>query len=361
MSIAPIVDSKGLPVYVPGASTVPGTNEVLKLSSNESALGPSPLAIAAYQSAVTTLRRYPDPECLDLKAGVAEASGLDVRKILFGAGSESLVRLIARTFSGAGDEIVHSQYAFSLYRIAAHCAGAVPVAAPEENHTAQVDAILSAVSKKTRIVFLANPNNPTGTILREREIRRLAEELPGDILLVLDAAYEHYVQHGDYDAGRSLVDEGRDNVIVLGTFSKIFGLAGLRIGWAYTSEEMVDTLRKVSDVFALSVPAQVCALAALADKDHTARELEHVCRSRAWMLKKLKGLGFRVTPSETNFLLIHCDGLQISGKDCVDALRDRGILVRPVANYGMPEAMRLTMGKENENRAVLAALAEIVN
>ena len=359
MTVNSIVDLSHMPVYVPGASDIPGSPSVIKLSSNESALGPSPLALEAYREASGMISRYPEPTCLTLRDALAAKHGLNADRIVCAMGSESLIRLIVRTFAGPGDEVVHSAHGFSLYRVAAAGVGAVPVSVPEVGLIADPGGVLNAITERTRIVLLANPNNPTGTMVDPGDMQRFIEALPENLLLVLDSAYAEYVKDADYDSGLKWVKEGLDNLIVLRTFSKIYSLAGLRVGWAYSGQSIADVLRKVADVFGVSAPSQATAIAALDDEEHIARELAHVGAWRPWLTQALEGLGFVVTPSHTNFLLVHCDDLRLSAAECIEGLMVAGIIVRPLDNYGLPNAMRITVGRENENRALIQALSDI--
>ncbi len=360
MSVNSIIDLSQMPVYVPGASDIPGSSSVIKLSSNESALGPSPKALDAYRQAANIISRYPEPTCVALRRALAEKHMLDTDRIVCGPGSESLIRLIVRTFAGQGDEVLHSALGFLLYKVAAVSVGAVPVAVPETDLATDLDGVQEAVTNRTRIVVLANPNNPTGTMVNSGSFRRFIEVLPENILLVLDSAYAEYVEEDDYESGLKWVDEGFGNLIVLRTFSKIYGLAGLRVGWAYSGQAVADTLRKVSDVFGVSVPSQATAIAALDDGEHVARELAHVAIWRPWLAQALEDLGFIVTPSHTNFLLVHCDQIRFSGNECIEGLMAAGIIVRPLANYGLTNAMRITVGRESENRALIQALSNLL-
>jgi histidinol-phosphate aminotransferase len=361
MSVYSVIDLSHMPVYMPGVQDAPGSAEVIKLSSNESALGPSSRVLEAYRSVGRNMHRYPDPASTLLRNTLAECYRAEPEQIVCGVGSESLIRLILRTYAAPGDEVLYSQYAFSVFRIAAVSLGVIPLSVPERNYTADPEEMLNAVSERTRIVYLANPNNPTGTLAPYDSVLKLADGLPEHVLLVLDSAYAEYVQDPDYQDGRGLVREGRENVIVLGTFSKIYSLAGLRVGWSYSSREIADTLRKVMDVFGVSVAAQAAAVAALGDTDHSRRELEHVSKWQPWLYEKLTGMGFAVTPSVANFLLMDCDEMPLSGPDYIEALMKRGIIIRPVSNFGIPNGMRATVGTERENRALVGALSEIVS
>ncbi|MDE0063245.1 MAG: histidinol-phosphate transaminase [Gammaproteobacteria bacterium] len=353
-------DLSHLPVYEPGAADVPHRDNAIKLSSNESALGPSPSARAVYEEQVATLLRYPDPGCSGLRSAIAEFNNLSIDQVLIGTGSESLIRLLTRLYAGEGDEVVISEHAFTLYKVAAASVGARPVLVPENDCVADLDGMIDAITERTKIVYLANPNNPTGTMRGAGAIRRFADRVPDSTLVVLDSAYCEYVDPSELGNPLSLVREGRTNIVVTRTFSKAYGLAGLRIGWLYGARPITDSLRKVGDVFGVSTPAQATAIAALSDQDHVRRELAHVERWRPWLTAELENLKLRVTPSVCNFVLAHCDPVTISAADCFQRLLDRGVIVRPVANYGLPEGLRITIGAEPDLRAFIGALQDVL-
>lgn len=355
------IDLSQMPVYRPGASDAPGSTVVVKLSSNESALGPSPLALEAYQQASRRLYRYPDPSSQKLRDALAEHNGLDAQRIVCGVGSESLTRLITRVFAGAGDDVVISQHAFSLYKVAAFTVGARPIFIPENDCVADLDAMAAAATPETRIIYLANPNNPTGTVHGRTAVTNFVDAIPDDVLVVLDSAYAEYVDDSDYENGLSFVKEGRENVLVMRTFSKVYGLAGLRVGWSYSSQEIADSLRKVNEVFSVSVPAQSAAVSALADQAHVQAELDHIAKWRPWMTREIEKLGLKVTPSVGNFVLAHCDSQAIAAFDCIDRLLAKGIIVRPVASYGLPDSMRITISTESDNRSFIEGLAGVLS
>jgi histidinol-phosphate aminotransferase len=344
--------------YVAGRGPEPGNPFAVKLSSNESPFGPSPAAIAAYEAASGEISIYPDSSARLLREAIAEIHGLAPDRIVCGNGSEELIALLARIYLTPDDEVVFTRYAFLVYRIAALASSARPVIVDENNLRADVDWILSAITPRTRIVYLANPNNPTGTCLPASEIRRLHDGLPDTALLVLDAAYAEYVERADYEAGAELV--GRfDNVVMARTFSKIYGLAGLRVGWTYCPAAVADALNRVRGAFNVSVPAQRAAVAALHDRDHVARSVAHNFEWKNWLIAKIRAAGLRVDESEGNFLLI-----QFRGRDQAEAadafLTGRGFILRPVANYGLPHCLRLTIGNAEVNRGVAAALADFM-
>src|SRR5690242_11391739 len=290
--------------YVPGKSSAPGVAKVYKLSSNETPLGPSPKAIAAFTAAATRLHDYPDGTAAPLRAAIGRVYGLDPARIVCGAGSDELLNLLAHAYLGSGDEAIHTTHGFLVYPIATLGCGAAPIVAPETNLTADVDAILAAVTARTRIVFLANPNNPTGTYVPFDEIKRLHRSLPADALLVLDAAYADYVRRNDYEAGIELVATS-ENVVMCRTFSKIHGLAALRLGWMYGPAHVVDAVNRIRGPFNVNTPAMVAGIAAIEDTEHIERSQAHNTRWLAWLSEEIGKLGLEVTPSVANFVLIH--------------------------------------------------------
>jgi len=342
--------------YAPGKSALAGGGPVIKLSSNETPFGPSPRAIEAYLKEAQTLSRYPDGSARPLREAIAKLYGLDPARIVCGAGSDELLSLLATAYLGPGDEAIYSRHGFLVYRIVILARGATPVVAPEKNHTADVDEILARVTPATRMVFLANPNNPTGTYIAFDEVKRLRAGLPEDVVLVLDAAYAEYVRANDYEAGIELVATTH-NTVMTRTFSKIYGLASLRIGWAYCPDAVADALNRIRGPFNVSGPAIAAGVASLEDHASMARAVEH---NEVWlgrMAEALNALGLGVTPSAANFLLVHFPGG--NGHSAADAdafLQSRRIILRRVAEYGFPEALRMTVGTEEENLAVLDAL-----
>jgi histidinol-phosphate aminotransferase len=343
--------------YVPGESHLAGGVKPIKLSSNETPLGPSPKAVAAFTDASGALERYPDGQATALRQAIARRFGLNPDHIVCGAGSDELISLIAHAYLGPGDEGLFTEHGFLLYRIVVLAAGATPVVAPETNLKADVDAILARVTPKTRVVFIANPNNPTGTYLAIDEVRRLRAGLRDDILLVLDAAYAEYVRRNDYEAGLELVATTA-NTVMTRTFSKIFGLAGLRIGWAYCPAAVADALNRIRGPFNLSAPSIAAGAAAMDDWAHIEDSVRHNDKWLPWLTAEIGKLGLDVTPSVANFILIHFP--DAPGRDaaaCDAFLKQRGIILRRVAGYGLPGALRLTIGTEPENRKVVDALA----
>ncbi len=346
--------------YVPGESAVPGGLAPIKLSSNETPLGPSPKAVAAYRDAAGHLERYPDGEARLLKRAIGARYGLDPGRIVCGAGSDEIISLLAHAYICPGDEGIFTEHGFLLYRIVILAAGGVPVVAQERNLTADVDAILAKVGPRTKAVFLANPNNPTGTYLPIDEVRRLRERLPGDALLVLDAAYAEYVRRNDYEAGLELVAT-TGNTVMTRTFSKIYGLAALRIGWAYCPEPVADAINRIRGPFNLSSPAIAAGAAAIEDRAHEEVAVRHNEKWLPWLAAEIGKLGLKVTPSAANFLLVHFPAeVARSAATCDAFLKRRAIIVRKVGAYGFPNALRITIGTEEENRKVASALAEFM-
>jgi histidinol-phosphate aminotransferase len=346
--------------YVPGDSKAEDARKVVKLSSNESALGPSPKAKAAYAALADQLHRYPDGAAAELRQALGEFHGLDPNRIVCGSGSDELINLLIHAYAGPGDEVLYSAHGFLMYPIGALSAGATPVTAPEPDYVAGVDALLAAVTPRTTMVFLANPNNPTGTYVTADEVRRLRAGLPDRVLLVLDSAYAEYVVRNDYSAGIDLVDAG-DNVVMTRTFSKIYGLAALRLGWAYCPQAVADVLNRVRGPFNVTLPAQAAGIAALRDVAHTDAARTHNDIWLQWLTAELEKLGLETLPSVGNFVSARfpAKGAR-SAREALAFLKGRGILPRPIAAYGMGDFLRFTIGLEEENRAVVAALAEFM-
>ena len=343
--------------YVPGKSAAPGVARVFKLSSNETPLGPSPHAIAAYRAVADHLQDYPDGAATPLREAIGRAFGLDPGRIVCGAGSDDLLNLLADAYLQDGDEAIHTTHGFLVYPIATLGSGAQPVAAAEKNYTADVDAILAAVSARTKIVFLANPNNPTGTYIGFDEVKRLHRALPAHVLLVLDAAYAEYVRRNDYESGIELVATS-DNVVMCRTFSKIYGLAALRLGWMYGPAHVVDVVNRIRGPFNVNAAAMAAGVAAVADAAHIEAARAHNEKWLAWLSAEIRKLGLEVTPSVANFVLIHFP--KQKGRTAVDAdafLTGRGLILRRVAAYHLPDALRMTVGTEEANRLVVEALA----
>jgi histidinol-phosphate aminotransferase len=342
--------------YVPGRAggieDAPGT---ILLSSNESPFGPSRGAVAAARKAAATINRYPDPSAAGLREALAARYAIEADRIVCGAGSDELIGLLARAYAGPGDEVVHSRHGFVMYPIAARSAGAVPVAVPERGLRTDAGALAAAVTARTRIVFVANPNNPTGSWLTKDEFADLRRALPASVLLVIDAAYAEYATDPAYENGVELARR-HDNVVMTRTFSKIHALAGLRVGWAYAAPAVVDVLNRVRGPFNVSNVGIAAATAALADTEHEARARAHNSRWLPRLSRAMARLGLEVMPSIGNFVLVR---LPAAPKDAAAAhrfLAARKVLVRRVGSYGLPDCLRITVGRPAEIRAVLDGL-----
>jgi histidinol-phosphate aminotransferase len=346
--------------YAPGKSTVEGVSEPIKLSANENILGCSPAAKAAYLEAAANLAAYPDGRGAGLRGAIAKRYRLEEARIILGTGSDEIFGLLSQVFLGAGDNIVQGEYGFGAYAIAARANEAEVRLAAEPNHRIDVDAMLAEVDERTRLVWVANPANPTGTFLGDAEVRRLHDGLPPNVVLVLDGAYAEFVDDPTYSDGLDLA-RGEANVVVTRTFSKLHGLAALRVGWAYAPEAISDAVNRIRPPFNTSIAGQAAAVAALADEDFQAAALAHVVRWRPWLTQQLGGLGLEVTPSAANFVLV---GFQNAGaanaRNAEDFLARRGLIVRGVAGYGLPNHLRITIGLEEHNRAVVDALADFL-
>ncbi len=342
--------------YVGGASTTAAAPDgrISRLASNESPLGPSPRAIAAYRNAADNLHRYPDGSASALRAALADHHGIERAGIVCGNGSDELLALLAKCYAGPGDEVLISEFGFLIYPIATRASGATPVTAPEHDLRADVEAFAGQLSAKTRMVFLANPNNPTGSYITGAEMRDLHGRLPGDTLLVIDDAYAEYVTADDYDGGFSMVEDF-DNVVITRTFSKLYGLAGLRLGWAYCPPAVADVLNRVRGPFNVTAPSQAAALAALADDAQAARAKAHNARWLPWLTAELTGLGLTVHPSVANFVLVEFPGKADAAR--AHLLR-HGVITREMGGYGLPDALRIAIGLEEDMRAVVAACTE---
>jgi histidinol-phosphate aminotransferase len=346
--------------YVGGESSLPGLNRVIKLASNEGALGPSPRAIDAMREAAARADRYPDGHCKLLRQALAATFDASASQIVCGAGSDELLGLLARAYAGPGDEVLHTRHGFAIYPIAAKAAGALPGEVPERDLTADIDALLAAVTPATRLVFLANPNNPTGTYVSAAEMARLREGLPDHVLLVIDAAYAEFVDAADYTPGADLVD-ATGTVVVTRTFSKIYGLGGVRLGWAYCPPAVADVLNRLRMPFNVSSLAQAAGCAALSDTAFVTGAQVHNARWRRWTTERLRQLGLDVPDSHCNFVLVRFP--EEPGRDAMAAdtyLRSRGIIVRRMASYHLPDRLRVSIGREEEMRAAISALADFV-
>ncbi len=345
--------------YVGGESKVPGVERIIKLSSNEGALGPSPRAMAALQGMAGEIHHYPDGGCTALRQALGAHYGLNPEQLVCGAGSDDLITLLVRAYCGPGDNIVYSQHGFLMYPLNATAVGAAAIAAPETNLRTDVEALLAAVTPQTRMVFVANPNNPTGSYITHEELNRLHRGLRPDIILVIDAAYTEYVRRNDYPTGLELVGAA-SNVVVLRTFSKIFAMGGLRLGWAYCPPAIADVLNRVRNPFNVSNAAQIAGIAALADTAHLHASLENNDTVLPWFSKQVEALGLRPLPSVCNFVLVQFADAE-PGRTAEDArlyLKQKGILVRQMHAYGLGDCLRVTIGTLDEMRATVAHLQD---
>jgi histidinol-phosphate aminotransferase len=341
-------------LYVGGKSHVDGVANTVKLSSNENPFGPSPAAQEAVKRSVHDLHRYPSTSHDELREAIAEVHGLDSDKIILGVGSDEIIAFICQAFAGPGDEVIHTEHGFAMYRISTLAAGATPVEVKEHERVTDVDSILAACTDKTRLVFIANPTNPTGTMIGMAEIERLAEGLPENCLLVLDGAYAEYVE--GYDGGAKLVDV-RENVVMTRTFSKLYGLGGMRVGWGYAPKEVVDILNRVRGPFNLSTPALAAAEAAIKDRTYAEKCRDENTRLRAWLSEALAEHGVPCDTSTANFVLARF-GNPDEAQACDAYLQTQGLIVRQVAGYNLPNCLRITVGDEPSCRQVAHAIGQ---
>lgn len=351
----PLVGLEELPRYIAGSHDILDYHQPIVLSANENPRGPSPQAIAAMHRAVKNAHRYPESNPQDLKTKIAEQYMLspEMGEILLGAGSDEIISLLCTGFAHPGSKVLISQYGFLMYPIAAKIAGAVPHFIPEQDYRADTRAIVAAADENTSMVFLANPNNPTGSYLTREEIGYLVTHLPPHVLLVLDCAYSEYVDHPDYSDHHDLVASGR--VVVMHTFSKVYGLAGIRLGWALSPSSIANIYERLRSPFNVSSLAIVAGIEALSDKVHLQETLALNKQERRRLVQSLKGLGIHVFPSSTNFLLLDF-GSEAGAQDAEYALIGHGILARKMAGYGLPHCLRLSIGLAEENTAVIQAL-----
>jgi histidinol-phosphate aminotransferase len=349
--MAPIAPQPGILDIAPyqgGAGQLPDGRPALKLSSNENPLGPSPAARAAFAAAADGLERYPSTDHAALRRAIGDVHGLDPGRIVCGVGSDEIIALLCQAYAGPGDAVLHTEHGFAMYRIYAQAAGATPVKVPERDRLVDVDAVLDAAGPRTRLVFIANPGNPTGTMLGPDDLHRLADRLPDSCLLVLDGAYAEFADA--YDGGAALVTP-RERVIMTRTFSKIHGLGGLRVGWAYAHRAVIDVLNRVRGPFNLSAPALAAAESAIRDQAWVAHCRAENARWRTWLTGKLTDAGIAVDPSHGNFVLARFADRE-TAEACNRALRADAILVRPVAGYGFPEGLRITIGTGDDCQRV---------
>ncbi|MGL4279986.1 MAG: histidinol-phosphate transaminase [Albidovulum sp.] len=341
-------------LYQGGQAHVAGRSDAVKLSSNENPFGPSDKAKEAFQRAVHKLHRYPSTDHAALRQAIGDTHRLDPARIICGVGSDEIIGLLCNAYAGKGDEVVFTEHGFLMYRIYTMAAGARPVVVKERDRTTDVDAILAACRAKTKLVFIANPNNPTGTMIGLPEIERLAAGLPQQAILVLDGAYAEYVD--GYDGGAALVT-ARDNVVMTRTFSKIYGLGGLRIGWGYGPQHIIDVLNRVRGPFNLSSAQLETAEAAVRDQDHVVRCRADNARMRGWLAEALAEMGVPSDTSTANFILARFASRE-EAEACDDFLQTQGLIVRRVAGYGLPNCLRITIGDEASCRRVAHAIGQ---
>lgn len=362
MSLTPRPGIMKISPYVQGlAEADSGGRPIIKLSSNEAAFGASPKALAAYIQAGDNLHRYCDGTARELRKAIEEIHGFDADRLVCGAGSDELIALLIHAFAGEGDEVLYSQYGFLMYPISTLKVGATPVTAPEKNYTTDVDAMLAAVTKRTKIVFIANPNNPTGSYIPASEVRRLRAGLPDNVLLVIDSAYVEFVTKPDFTDGSEIVDLPGENTVMLRTFSKIYGLAALRLGWAYCPPSIADILNRVRGPFNISGPSLDTGIAAVRDVAFVEKNRTHNDEWLAWMQAELTKIGLKPYPSVANFVLVEFPADPLKNAEAANKfLLQNGIIARAVGSYGLNQCLRFTIGKEEENQAVLAVLTEFM-
>lgn len=342
--------------YTPGKSKAEGAARIIKLSSNENPWGPSPKAIAAYSAEAAHMNRYPDGGHASLREAIAWVQKLPAEQLICGAGSDELIGMLVHAYAGEGDEVLYTQHGFLMYKIYTLANGATPVTAPEKNLHTDVDALLAAVTPRTKIVFVANPNNPTGTVIPFSEIRRLRAGLREDIILGLDAAYAEYLDQPDYEDGISLVKENT-NTIVFHTYSKIYGLPALRLGWAFAPAHIIDVMNRVRSPFNVNTPALAAGVAAMEDQAYLAEMRTKNAVELKRVAEAIAKLGYEIVPSTTNFLLVKF-GSDVAAIN--QHLAARGLIVREVGGYGLPEYLRISIGTTEENGLLIDALNAFV-
>lgn len=346
--------------YVGGRASVAGVEQVIKLSSNESPLGPSPMAVEALAKASHDLEQYPEGSAQILREAIGEVYGLDPARIVAsGDGSDAILTMLANAYLRPGDEVLFSEHDFIVYKIATLANSAKPIEIPDPGLRFDVDAALARVTQKTRMVFIANPNNPTGSYISHDEMRRLQAGLPPDTLMVIDAAYSEYVRRNDYEAGIEMVSQF-PNVVMTRTFSKVHGLAGMRIGWTYAPAAVCDVLNRIRGPFNVSMMQQYMGAAAMRDRAHVERSIAHNEKWKTWLTDEIRKLGLTVNDSVANFILIQFPKGEKSAAKADAFLSARGLILRGVANYGLPDALRLTVGPAEANARVVDALREFM-
>lgn len=348
--------------YVPGKAKADGVPVIAKLSSNENPWGPSPRAIAAMQAVIAEGHRYPDPASTALRAALGETYNVDPAHIICGTGSDEILHMVASAFAGPGDEIIHVRHGFAVYEGATRRVGATPVIVPDVDYTADVTAVLAAITPATKIIYLANPNNPTGTLLPAADIRRLIAGVPSNVILVLDCAYAEFAE-GEYEDGLQLA-QTLPNLVVTRTFSKIHGLAAQRIGWAVAALPLIAAMDRVRGPFNVTTTGQAGAVASLADTAHIAMVRDETIRLRGWLAEQIAALGnagLRAIPSACNFILVEFPETgPVTAAGANQYLLDHGIICRYLAVQNMPRCLRVSIGTENETRTVAAALRDYV-
>ena len=350
--------------YVPGRASAPGAASVCKLSSNESPLGPSPQVLVALDQAKASLSLYPEGSARLLREAIGEFFNLDPARIVAsGDGSDALLTMLANAHLRPGDEVIFSEHAFLVFKIATLANSAVPVVVPEQTTGSgikvDVDKMLAALTPKTRMVYVANPNNPTGTFLTSAEMRRLHAGLPDDVLLVIDAAYSEYVTAKDYEAGMEMSSR-YPNVAMTRTFSKLYGLAGLRIGWMHASAAVCDAINRIRGPFNTTLMQQLAGVAALKDRDHFWAAIRHNNQWLAWITAEIRSLGLQVDDSAANFVLIHFPKGKKSAAEADAFLMKHGVILRGVASYGLPDCLRMTVGTEAQNRLAVSLIQQFM-
>ncbi len=352
---------KAIAPYVPGKAKSDDGRPLIKLSANENPLGTSAKAHAAFHAAEADLARYPDPGATALREALAAKYELDPARVIYGTGSDELLHLAASAFAGPGDEIVYMQYGFAVYEIATRRVGAIPVEVPAVDYATDVDGLLAAITDKTKVIYLANPNNPTGTLASRDEIARLHAGLRPDILFVLDQAYAEYLTPEEDDAGLALAQNAA-NVFVTRTFSKIYGLAAERVGWGYASAEVIEMLHRIRAPFNVTSCGQAAAIAALGDEDFVKESRDHNAQWRSFLTAEMEALGnhgVRVVPSACNFLLLIFEGA-VTAELVYKGLMERGYITRWLPGQGLANGLRITIGTEAETRGVADAIRAIV-
>lgn len=352
---------KGLTPYIPGKPVDElerelGISQAVKLASNENPLGPSPLAIQALMQSIDGVHIYPDGDCFQLKQALAEHLGVERKQITIGNGSNEIIELVSRLFSGPGIDVIVSEYSFAIYEIVAQALSANCIKVPAKNWGHDLEAMLAAVTPKTRIIFIANPNNPTGTYLTSDELQSFLQQLPEQVIVVLDEAYFEYVGRDDYPDGVALLSQF-DNLIVMRTFSKIFGIAGLRVGYSISHEKLADYLNRARQPFNVNLLAQHAAKAALQDGQHLQASLDTNNRGLKQLQAGFSQMGIEFIPSVGNFI---CFQIRQDANECFNALLQKGVIIRPLASYAMPKHLRITVGREEENQRFLDALTEVL-